>query len=114
MNINLKNGQRCRRLTVRAAAAAIPDEATMTTYSTTHDGIARIVAGTGNLLELFRLAGRGLRRFGRTALASWRAVQQARADARARDLMLHLAAHDPRVAADLRAAMLRAEQSSDR
>lgn len=86
----------------------------MTTYSTTHEGIERIVSGTQHLLQLLRRALLRLENGLAGALTSWQAIQQVRADARARQLMLQLAERDPRLAADFRAAVLRAERSDDR
>ncbi len=62
----------------------------------THGGLDRMSAGLGTLA---RLAADAMR-----TLATWR---EAHAEAHEAARMVELAAHDPRVVAELRAAMLR-------
>jgi hypothetical protein len=84
----------------------------MTTHSITHGGLERVVNAAGWLSALLRPAlGRAAAAFGRE-LARWQEVQQQRADARALELLVAMSRNDPRVAAELRGAVMRAEQAA--
>jgi hypothetical protein len=81
----------------------------MTTYSTTHGGLERIAAASANAQALAGRASDAVLRGLRGALARWQAAQQARANSRALELIQNMFAHDPALAAEFRAALLRSE-----
>lgn len=78
------------------------------TYSTTHGGIERIIAGSEALLGLLNQGFAALQRGTAVIGAAVRTSQQARAE----QAVLRMLSSDPRLLAEYRAAMLRAERDS--